>query len=50
MSVIDGTSHLMLVESRLEINPLVAGLEVFIELYRLQVHQHLVDVDDKPGA
>ena len=50
MLIIDGASHLVLNELGREINSLVAGLEILKELYRLQVQQHFVSVDNPSGS
>ena len=50
MLIIDGASHLVFNELGCEIYSLVAGLEIFKELYRLQVQQHLVGVDNPSGG
>ena len=50
MLIIDGAAHLVFTELGREINSLVAGLEIFKELHRLQVQQHFMGVDDPSGG
>ena len=50
MLIIDGATHLVFTELGREIDSLVAGLEIFKELYRLQVQQHFVGIDNPAGG